>query len=77
MRNVRIYSKTDLKWLHLAKQDYLTKTLLPIKHLSRHRKALYISYPLANDEGKALMPSSYIKRMQDLFPNHTEHHLYD
>ena len=31
---------------------------------------LYISYPLANEEGKALMPSLYIKRMQDLFPEH-------
>ena len=31
---------------------------------------LYISYPLANEEGNALMPSLYIKRMQDLFPEH-------
>ncbi|WP_053365518.1 helicase-exonuclease AddAB subunit AddB [Bacillus sp. FJAT-27245] len=29
---------------------------------------LYISYPLANSEGKSLVPSSYIKRMEDLFP---------
>ncbi|WP_428911336.1 helicase-exonuclease AddAB subunit AddB [Niallia sp. Krafla_26] len=29
---------------------------------------LYISYPLANEEGNALMPSLYIKRMHDLFP---------
>ncbi|RDU35519.1 helicase-exonuclease AddAB subunit AddB [Neobacillus piezotolerans] len=29
---------------------------------------LYISYPLANAEGKSLIPSSYIKRMEDLFP---------
>ncbi|WP_338472107.1 helicase-exonuclease AddAB subunit AddB [Niallia sp. XMNu-256] len=32
---------------------------------------LYISYPLANEEGNALMPSLYIKRIQDLFPNYT------
>ncbi|WP_059172965.1 helicase-exonuclease AddAB subunit AddB [Bacillus sp. FJAT-27445] len=30
---------------------------------------LYISYPLANAEGKSLIPSSYIKRMKDLFPD--------
>ena len=35
--------------------------------------SLYISYPLANEEGKALMPSLYIKRMQDLFPEHDKH----
>ncbi|MFE8696318.1 helicase-exonuclease AddAB subunit AddB [Cytobacillus sp. FJAT-53684] len=29
---------------------------------------LYISYPLANEEGKALMPSLYIKRIMDLLP---------
>ena len=34
---------------------------------------LFISYPLANEEGKALMPSSYIKRMLDLFPNCYQH----
>lgn len=30
---------------------------------------LYISYPLADEEGKALIPSSYINRIQSLFPN--------
>jgi ATP-dependent helicase/nuclease subunit B len=29
---------------------------------------LFVSYPLANEEGKALIPSSYIKRIKDLFP---------
>ncbi len=32
-------------------------------------ESLYISYPLANEEGKALMPSLYIKRIKDLFPD--------
>lgn len=37
---------------------------------------LFISYPLANEEGKALMPSSYIKRMLDLFPKiHTHQYM--
>jgi ATP-dependent helicase/nuclease subunit B len=34
---------------------------------------LFISYPIANEEGKALMPSSYIKRITDLFPEHQFH----
>jgi ATP-dependent helicase/nuclease subunit B len=36
-------------------------------------ESLYISYPLANEEGKALMPSLYIKRIKDLFPAHDNH----
>ncbi len=28
----------------------------------------YFSYPIADDEGKSLLPSSYIKRLQDMFP---------
>ncbi|MBU8877408.1 helicase-exonuclease AddAB subunit AddB [Bacillus sp. FJAT-29790] len=35
---------------------------------------LFISYPLANEEGKALMPSTYIKRMADLFPDCRQHY---
>ncbi|QED47181.1 helicase-exonuclease AddAB subunit AddB [Cytobacillus dafuensis] len=35
---------------------------------------LFISYPLANEEGKALMPSSYIKRLQDLLPECKQHY---
>ncbi|MFS0613678.1 helicase-exonuclease AddAB subunit AddB [Lederbergia ruris] len=31
-------------------------------------KQLYVSYPLANEEGKALLPSPYLKRIQGLFP---------
>ena len=38
---------------------------------------LYISYPLANEEGNALMPSLYIKRMQDLFPEHERYGIHD
>lgn len=30
---------------------------------------LYITYPLADEEGKSLVPSSYIQRMKELFPN--------
>ncbi|MEI5906484.1 helicase-exonuclease AddAB subunit AddB [Bacillus spongiae] len=29
---------------------------------------LYVSYPIANEEGKALLPSPYIKKFQDMFP---------
>jgi ATP-dependent helicase/nuclease subunit B len=32
----------------------------------------YYSYPLADDEGKQLLASSYIKRIKDLYANHKE-----
>lgn len=36
--------------------------------LSSPAEKLYVSYPMANDEGKALQPSVIIKRLEDLFP---------
>ncbi|MDQ0217576.1 helicase-exonuclease AddAB subunit AddB [Peribacillus cavernae] len=33
---------------------------------------LYLSYPLADEEGKSLLPSSYIKRIREVLPNLTE-----
>lgn len=33
---------------------------------------LYVSFPLANEEGKALLPSPYIKRLKELFPHMQE-----
>lgn len=36
-------------------------------------EVLYVSYPLANDEGKAIIPSSYVKRIEELFPTRHEH----
>lgn len=35
---------------------------------------LFISYPLANEEGKALMPSSYVKRLTEIFPQCKQHY---
>ncbi|RFU67566.1 helicase-exonuclease AddAB subunit AddB [Bacillus sp. V59.32b] len=32
-------------------------------------KQLYLSYPLADEEGKSLLPSSYIKRIREVLPN--------
>lgn len=36
-------------------------------------EALYLSYPIADSEGKPLLASSYIKRIEDLFPNSVQH----
>lgn len=51
----------------------LDENFLAYKALTTPSDFLYVSYPLANDEGKALIPSSYIKRIKDLFPKAVEH----
>jgi ATP-dependent helicase/nuclease subunit B len=51
----------------------LDEDFLAYKAFTIPREALYISYPLANEEGKALIPSTYIKRIRDLFPDRFEH----
>lgn len=46
----------------------LDENFLAYKALTTPSDLLYVSYPLANDDGKALIPSSYIKRLKDFFP---------
>ena len=61
-----------LKIAPSSKTRLLDEEFIAYKAFVTPSESLYISYPLANEEGKALMPSLYIKRMQDLYPNHTE-----
>jgi ATP-dependent helicase/nuclease subunit B len=51
----------------------LDENFLAYKAFTTPSEVLYISYPLANEEGKALIPSSYIKRIRDLFTERSEH----
>ncbi|MBP2241115.1 ATP-dependent helicase/nuclease subunit B [Cytobacillus eiseniae] len=46
----------------------LDEEFLAYKAFVTPSERLYMSYPLANEEGKGLMPSTYIKRIMDLFP---------
>jgi len=61
-----------LKIAPSSKTRLLDEEFLAYKAFVTPAESLYISYPLANEEGKALIPSLYIKRMQDLFPEYTE-----
>lgn len=56
-----------------SKTRLLDEEFLAYLALTTPSDQLYISYPLANEEGNALMPSLYIKRMQELFPEHDRH----
>ena len=51
----------------------LDEHFLAYKAFTTPSEVLYLSYPLANDEGKALIPSSYIKRIEELFPKRFQH----
>ncbi|MEH7180839.1 helicase-exonuclease AddAB subunit AddB [Neobacillus vireti] len=56
-----------------SKTRLLDENFIAYKALTTPSEALYVSYPLANDEGKALIPSSYIKRLKDMYPEIKEH----
>lgn len=55
-----------------SRMRLLDENFLAYKAFTAPSERLYISYPLANDEGKALIPSSYIKRIKDMFPDANE-----
>ncbi|WP_042356521.1 helicase-exonuclease AddAB subunit AddB [Bacillus rubiinfantis] len=50
----------------------LDENFLAYKAFTSPSELLYISCPLANEEGKALIPSSYFKRLTEMFPDATE-----
>lgn len=50
----------------------LDETFIAYKAFTTASNHLVISYPIADEEGKSLMPSFYIKRIQDLFPKAKE-----
>lgn len=51
----------------------LDEGFLAYKALATPSDMLYVSYPMSNTEGKALLPSSYINRLKELFPQRQEH----
>jgi len=52
-----------------AKRQLLDENLLIYFALTSASERLYITYPLADEEGKALLPSMIIHRLRDLFPD--------
>lgn len=57
-----------LKMAPSSKTRLLDEEFIAYKAFTTPSELLFISYPLANDEGKALMPSPFIKRLKELFP---------
>lgn len=60
---------TGLKVAPSSRTRLLDENFLAYKAFTTPSEILYISYPLANEEGKGLIPSSYIKRIMDMFPD--------
>ncbi|UII56938.1 helicase-exonuclease AddAB subunit AddB [Cytobacillus spongiae] len=59
---------TGVKIAPSSRTRLLDEEFIAYKAITTASQYIYITYPLANEEGKALMPSSYIKRIQDLMP---------
>ncbi|MED3572442.1 helicase-exonuclease AddAB subunit AddB [Cytobacillus praedii] len=62
-----------MKIAHGSRTKLLDEEFLAYKAFVTPSESLFISYPLANEEGKALIPSSYIKRLNDFFPKANQH----
>ncbi|MEK4030927.1 helicase-exonuclease AddAB subunit AddB [Pseudobacillus sp. FSL P4-0506] len=55
-----------------SRQRMLDEEFTAYRAFTVSANRLYISYPIADDEGKTLLPSFYIKRIKELFPTMKE-----
>lgn len=55
-----------------SRQQLLDEAFLIYLAMTSPAKKLYLSYPLADEEGKTLLPSNVIKRMEDVIPSVTK-----
>ncbi|WP_062352148.1 helicase-exonuclease AddAB subunit AddB [Bacillus kwashiorkori] len=60
---------SGLKIAPTEKQRLFDEEFLAYKAFTAAEDYLYITYPIANEEGKALLPSPYVKRIKEMFPN--------
>ncbi|MBO0993643.1 helicase-exonuclease AddAB subunit AddB [Bacillus sp. SD088] len=60
--------QTGIKLAQSGKDLALDEDFIAYRALTISSQQIYVSYPLANQEGKALLPSPYLKRIQTLFP---------
>ncbi|KKB36786.1 helicase-exonuclease AddAB subunit AddB [Bacillus thermotolerans] len=60
--------QSGMKLALSSKQRMLDEEFTAYLAFTASSNRLYISYPIVDDEGKALLPSLYIKRMKELFP---------
>lgn len=63
-----ILSKHGMEMAPGIKQKLMEEQFLIYTTLTSPSEKLYLSYPLADEEGKSLLPSEIIKQMKKLFP---------
>jgi ATP-dependent helicase/nuclease subunit B len=51
------------------KMRLLDEEFIAYKAFTTPAELLFLSYPLANEEGKSLIPSPYLKRLEEMFPH--------
>lgn len=51
------------------KMRLLDEEFIAYKAFTTPSEILFLSYPLGNEEGKAFIPSPYLKRLNEMFPN--------
>jgi len=57
-----------LKLAPTSKERLLDEEFIAYKAFTTASDYLFVTYPLANEEGKAILPSPYIKRLKEMFP---------
>ncbi|MFD1926918.1 helicase-exonuclease AddAB subunit AddB [Sporosarcina siberiensis] len=75
--NEGILSDVDREWFSTigfelaptSKMKLMDETFMAYRAFTAPREQLYISYPMADEEGKTLIPSMYIARIQQLLLN--------
>ena len=71
-----ILSEDDREALHYqginlaptARQQLLDENFIIYMALASSSEQLYLSYPMADEEGKSLLPSVIVKRIEEMFP---------
>ena len=75
-----VLSDEDREWLKrngaqlaaTGREQLLDENFLIYMTLSSPSEKLYVSYPIADSEGKTLLPSTVVKRLNELFPDSEE-----
>ena len=62
------FSEIGFELAPTSKMKLMDETFMAYRAFTAPREKLYVSYPVADEEGKALIPSLYITRIQQLLP---------
>ncbi|MFY4774271.1 helicase-exonuclease AddAB subunit AddB [Metabacillus sp. RGM 3146] len=64
-----VLNRSGMEVAPTAREQLLDENFLIYRALTSSGEKLFLSYPLADEEGKALLPSIVVKRISEIFPN--------